>query len=429
MLYLIGPVAQLLPLDDLPKRGPIADDQLRIIANGGLLVRDGRVVAVGEFGHLEKSKSTFLQSGEALEYWRPNPRSVLLPGFIDCHTHICFAGSRARDFALRNAGSSYLEIAKAGGGIQDTVQATRAIGDDQLAALTFQRAMRAMQSGVTTVEVKTGYGLDPQHEMKQLRAIRQANRPEGPELIPTCLAAHVVPKDFGGSPAAYLDMLIEELLPQAKAYIDKSFLPDFPSGAGAKRNPRLDIFIEDEAFTPTLAKSYLLRAKAMGFELTVHADQFHPGGSRVAVEVGARSADHLEASGPEEIALLAQSDTVAVALPGASLGLGVGFTPARQLLDAGAILAIASDWNPGSAPMGDLLAQASILATYEKLTTAEVLAGTTSRAAQALGLKDRGALQAGMRADFSLFPTDDYREILYQQGQMKPEKVFSAFKP
>ncbi|MEM6398152.1 MAG: imidazolonepropionase [Bacteroidota bacterium] len=413
MLTLIGPVAQLLPLDDLPAHGPITDEQLRIIANGGILVRDGRVVAVGEFGHLEKSKNTFLQPEESFVQRQPDPQSVLLPGFIDCHTHICFAGSRARDFALRNAGSSYLEIAKAGGGIQDTVQATRKAEEAQLAKLTFQRAVRAMQSGVTTVEVKTGYGLDPQHEMKQLRAIQQANRPEGPELIPTCLAAHVVPKDFGGSPAAYLDMLVEDVLPEVKNYV--------------KENPRLDIFIEQEAFTPALAKSYLLRAKSMGFDLTVHADQFNPGGSQVAVEVGALSADHLEASGPEEIALLAKSDTVAVALPGASLGLGVGFTPARKLLDAGAILAIASDWNPGSAPMGDLLTQASILATYEKLTTAEVLAGLTTRAARALGLNDRGMLKPGALADFSLFPTNDYREILYHQGQMKPREVLRKF--
>ncbi|MEO0628692.1 MAG: amidohydrolase family protein, partial [Bacteroidota bacterium] len=148
--------------------------------------------------------------------------------------------------------------------------------------------------------------------------------------------------------------------------------------------------------------------------------------SQIAVEVGALSADHLEASGLKEIELLANSDTVAVALPGASLGLGVDFTPARQLLDAGAILAIASDWNPGSAPMGDLLTQASILATYEKLTTAEVLAGLTTRAARALKRFDRGCLDTGRLADFSIFPTADYRDILYYQGQMKPISVWRS---
>jgi len=187
---------------------------------------------------------------------------------------------------------------------------------------------------------------------------------------------------------------------------------------------RIDAFVEKSAFTPQEITPYLEKAKQLGFDLTIHADQFSCGGSQVAVALGARSADHLEASGEVEIQALAQSSTVAVALPGASIGLGMAFTPARKLLDQGAILAIASDWNPGSAPMGDLLAQASILATFEKLSTAEVLAGITFRAADALGLTDRGKLTTGQLADFILFPTADYREILYQQGKMKPVGVW-----
>ena len=162
----------------------------------------------------------------------------------------------------------------------------------------------------------------------------------------------------------------------------------------------------------------------MGFELTLHADQFTPGGSEVAVTCGALSADHLEASGPSEVQALAQSDVVATALPGASIGLGCDFTPARALLDAGACLAIASDFNPGSAPMGDLLTQASILGAFEKLANAEVLAGITYRAARALGLSDRGRLLPGMKADLAVFPTDDFNEILYHQGQLRPSLVW-----
>jgi imidazolonepropionase len=187
---------------------------------------------------------------------------------------------------------------------------------------------------------------------------------------------------------------------------------------------RIDAFVEKSAFSPEEIIPYLKKAKQFGFDLTIHADQFSCGGSQVAVALGARSADHLETSGEVEIQALAQSSTVAVALPGASIGLGMAFTPARKLLDQGAILAIASDWNPGSAPMGDLLAQASILATFEKLSTAEVLAGITFRAAAALGLTDRGKLTTGQFADFILFPTADYREILYQQGKMKPVEVW-----
>ncbi|MEM6879349.1 MAG: imidazolonepropionase [Bacteroidota bacterium] len=420
MLTLLGPFAQILPLSGLPSRGPIRDQQLTVISKGGILIRDGQIVALDEHASLENSIDQYLQVEERLERWQPPAQSILLPGFIDCHTHICFAGNRAQDFALRNSGSDYLEIARAGGGIQDSVRSTRAVEEAELVELTLGRAMRSLRSGVTTVEVKSGYGLDLPNELKQLRAVHRANRAEGPELIPTCLAAHLVPKDFQGSPDAYLDMLVDVVLPQVGA--SRS-----PSGLNASSLAnRVDIFIEQEAFTPALAKSYLKRAKSMGFDVVVHADQFHPGGSQIAVEVGALSADHLEASGLKDIERLANSDTVAVALPGASLGLGVGFTPARQLLDAGAILAIASDWNPGSAPMGDLLTQASILATYEKLTTAEVLAGLTTRAARALKRFDRGCLDTGRLADFSIFPTADYRDILYYQGQMKPISVWRS---
>jgi imidazolonepropionase len=217
------------------------------------------------------------------------------------------------------------------------------------------------------------------------------------------------PRDFLGSNSEYLELIIQELFPVMKK---------------EKLTNRIDAFIEKSAFSPEEIKPYFQKAKELGFELTVHADQFSVGGSKVAVEFEARSADHLEASGDAEIQVLAKSNTIAVALPGASLGLGCAFTPARKLLDQGGALAIASDWNPGSAPMGDLLAQASILATFEKLSTAEVLAGITFRAAAALGLSDRGKLSQGQLADFILFPTSDYREILYQQGKLKPLQVW-----
>ncbi|MEM7574551.1 MAG: imidazolonepropionase [Bacteroidota bacterium] len=442
---LVGPVRQLLPLADLPPRGAIADEQLTLIEEAGLLLVNDRIEAVGPY-----QKLLDRYGNSSLTRWRPEGDAVLLPGFIDCHTHICFAGSRARDFALRNAGSSYLEIAKAGGGIWDTVQATRATSEVHLTELTRERALRHLRAGVTTIEVKSGYGLSLEAELKQLRAIKHARSADGPDLIATCLAAHVKPRDFTGTHEQYLERLLEFVLPQVGAQRRSSKV-----GMGAQRRSstfgiktssggfdprevpgartrdvteglaqRVDIFIEEEAFTPGLSQAYLLQAKAMGFELTVHADQFHPGGSQVAVAVGALSADHLEASTDQEVALLAKSNTVAVALPGASLGLGVAFTPARRLLDAGAVLAIATDWNPGSGPMGDLITQASILATYEKLSTAEVLAGITYRAAAALGLTDRGRLLPGQLADFCLFPTNDYREILYQQGQLRPSAVW-----
>lgn len=187
---------------------------------------------------------------------------------------------------------------------------------------------------------------------------------------------------------------------------------------------RIDAFLEEGAFSPTMIAPYFDKALEMGFHITVHADQFSSAGSATAVQYGAISADHLEASTEKEIQLLANSNTVATALPGASIGLGCNFAPARKLLDAGAVLAIASDWNPGSAPMGNLLVQAAILGTFEKLTNAEVLAGITYRAATALGLEDRGKIKTGLLADLIAFPTSDYKEILYHQGMLTPSMVW-----
>ncbi|MEB2780706.1 imidazolonepropionase [Algoriphagus sp. C2-6-M1] len=334
---------------------------------------------------------------------------VALPGWVDCHTHICFGGSRVKDFAMRNAGKSYLEIAEAGGGIWDTVTQTRNLSQEELTARTVSNANRHLGEGVTTIEVKSGYGLTDAEELKMLRAIKNADFQAIADLIPTCLAAHVKPRDFKGSKEDYLLEIVEQLFPILKS---------------ENLTNRIDSFIEQSAFSPQEITGYYQKAKELGFDLTVHADQFTTGGSAVAVKFNAKSADHLEASTEKEIGLLAKSNTIALALPGASIGLGCGFTPARKILDQGGSLAIASDWNPGSAPMGDLLTQASILATFEKLSTAEVLSAITFRAAAALSLEDRGKLKAGFLADFNLFSTSDYREILYQQGKLKPAQVW-----
>lgn len=217
------------------------------------------------------------------------------------------------------------------------------------------------------------------------------------------------PRDHKGSPSNYLEEISSGLFPKLKE---------------ENLTHRIDAFIEEGAFSENLITPYFEKAKAFGFDITVHADQFSTGGSRIAVNNGAISADHLEASTETEIELLAKSDVIPVALPGASLGLGCSFTPARKILDAGGALAIASDHNPGSAPMGDLLTQASILGAFEKLTNAEVLAGITLRAAAALNLSDRGQLGQGYLADLSIFHTHDYKEILYNQGNFKPCMVW-----
>jgi len=401
---LVGPFTQLLTMEGLPDKGPLRDSQMPVIQDAGILFKNGQIEKVAAYTQLREEA----RKARAAIHEIQGP-SIGIPGLIDAHTHSCFAGSRARDYALRNSGSTYLEIARAGGGIWDTVQHTRNATPESLEALLLERIEKFLHAGITTLEVKSGYGLSPESELKMLRVIRSAGSRTAMDLIPTCLAAHTLPRDFQGSKKEYLEQVLEELLP---VILEE----------GLAR--RLDAFVEESAFSPAEIIPYLRAGKAMGFELTLHADQFTPVGSEVAISCGAISADHLEASGPEQIQALAQSDVVATALPGASIGLGCDFTPARSLLDAGACLAIASDYNPGSAPMGDLLTQASLLGTFEKLTNSEVLAGITFRGAKALGLEDRGRLLPGMKGDLTVFPADHFNEILYHQGQLRPAHVW-----
>lgn len=400
-IKLIGPFAQILTMGGLPSKGSISDDQLELIKEGGILLEDQFIREVGNFKKLR-------QNNPDVQILAIEEDMVALPGFVDPHTHICFAGSRANDYAMRIAGKTYLEIAREGGGIWQTVKNTREISRDLLLQETTLRATKLLNSGVTTAEVKSGYGLNVETELNMLHAIKSVDQKSPIDLISTCLAAHIVPKDFHGNSMDYLKFLLNELLP---VVVENGL------------SNRIDIFIEEGAFEAHEALSYLQEAKALGFDLTIHGDQFTPSGSRVAIETDALSVDHLESSGTREIAALAKSDVVATVLPGASIGLGMQFAPARKLLDAGCCVAIGSDWNPGSAPMGDLLTQAAIMGATEKLSNAETWAGITDRAAKALNLHDRGIISRGNIADIIGFPCHDYREILYHQGQLKPNVV------
>lgn len=397
---LTGPFSQLLPMSGLPLKGALSDEKLQIVQNAGIIHSEGKILNIGLFNDLKTE-------ADSIDFIEEN--TVCLPGFIDAHTHICFGGSRANDYAMRNSGKTYLEIAKAGGGIWDTVTKTREASEEELIQGIRQRCEMHLKNGVATLEIKSGYGLSVTEELKMLRAIKKASQEVVQDIVPTCLAAHMKPKDWMGTSASYLEEMATSLFPIIKT----EHLAN-----------RIDAFIEESAFSSKEIVPYFNEAKAMGFEITVHADQFTTGGSQVAVEHGAISADHLEASGEREIELLAKSNVIAVALPGASLGLGCAFTPARKILDKGGALVIASDHNPGSAPMGDLVIQASVLGAFEKLSNTEVLAGITFRAARALNLNDRGCLESGKVADFVLFPTDNYQEITYHQGQMKPAMVY-----
>jgi len=401
---IIGPFTELLTMDNIPLKGSVNDAQLEIIPNGGVVVSEGAILKTGNFDQL-----CFEFSDLDIEIDRIEKDMVAMPGMIDPHTHICWAGSRAKDYSLRLAGKSYLEIAQSGGGIGDTVSKTRAASASELEALLAERAITHLRNGITTIEVKSGYCLNTEGEIKMLEVIRNVNQKLPVDLIATCLAAHIKPADFEGNSTDYLKIVVSELLPEVMK---------------RKLSKRVDIYIDNGAFTKDEARIYLNKAKKMGFDLAIHGEQFTAGGVSLACELGAHSVDHLEMVQEHEINILAASTVIPVALPGASLGLGCQFAPARKLLDAGCSLAIGSDWNPGSAPMGDLLMQTAILGIFEKMTMAESLAGITFRAAAALGLTDRGVLRIGLLADMIGFPTSDYREILYNQGSLKPSVVW-----
>ncbi len=393
-MKLIGPITQLLTMNRLPLNGPIQDSSLEIIADAGILW-NSTIVKVGAFNDLRS------EANEIIEIERP---SVVLPGFIDTHTHLCFSGNRAHDYALRVGGLTYLEIAEMGEGILSTVASTRAASEESLTVQMLKRLDRQLSMGITTCEVKSGYGLSVQEELKMLRAIKAATHPI--DVIPTCLAAHIKPPEALSS-KDYLSELTVNLFPQLQRLCK-----------------RIDIFVEKGAFSPEDALPYLLSAKKQRFEVVIHANQFTPGGAKLAADIGAVSADHLEHITNEECSLLKENNVSAIVLPGACIGLGLPYPPARRMLDNGLSLVIASDWNPGSAPMGHLLAQAAILGAAEKLTLAETLAALTSRAAHALRLSDRGIISKGRKADFAIFPAVDWKEILYYQGSLTPYEVY-----
>ena len=382
---------------NLPERGAISDNSLEIIDDGGVVIEDGKIIEVGDFLSLSKNNL------DVREITYP---CVLLPGFIDSHTHVCHYGNRSDEYAKRNSGISYQQILEEGGGIHNTMNSTSNSTDEQLTDDTLNRLKRHFQEGVLTCEVKSGYAPNLEDEVRMLRIINEIDSSNDIDLIPTCLAAHVTPKKYESS-KKYLDSIVNELLPIIKE---------------ENLSNRVDIFIEEKAFSITEASNFLEKIKN-DFYITAHANQFTSGGLKVGVDNGAVSVDHLEVITDQEIDYLSKSDTTGVVLPGCSLGLGIPFAPARKLLDYNCKVSIASDWNPGSAPMGDLLMQASLLGSTEKLSNAEVLAGITCRAANALSLEDRGSLENGKIADMIGFKTNDFRDILYNQGKLKPSFI------
>jgi imidazolonepropionase len=325
-----------------------------------------------------------------------------VPGLVDCHTHPAFGGDRVEEFSLRAAGASYEELHARGGGILSTVRATRAAGDDGLRAAVERHARWMREQGTTTFEGKSGYGLDRDTELASLRAVRTAGG------VPTWLGAHAVPPEFDGDADAYLDFALADVLPGAAELAEMA-----------------DVFLERGAFDAQQARRYLQACRDAGLALRLHGDQFtEQGAIPLAVELGARSVDHLEATGDDGVRTLAQSDVVAVLLPASALFLARPMPPARALVDAGAAVALATDFNPGSAFTESLPLVCSLAATQLQLAPAEALAAVTVNAAQVLGRADRiGRLAPGYRADVALLDAPDWRYLAYHLGGALVDRV------
>ena len=360
--------------------------ELIVIEDAYVLCSGGRVAEVGRMRDLDPL------GGDVEELDARGLSAV--PGLVDCHTHPCFAGDRVAEFDLRAAGASYEELHAAGGGIQSTVRATREAGEEALAAAVRRHRRWMLASGTTTFEGKSGYGLDRETELASLRAIRDAGG------CPTWLGAHAVPPEFADA-AAYLDYALAEVLP-----------------AAAKLAEAADVFLERGAFDVRQARRYLEACRAAGLALRLHGDQFTERGAvPLAVELGARSVDHLEATGPDGVRVLARSGVTGVLLPASALFLGRPMPPARDLVDAGAAVALATDFNPGSAYCESLPLVCSLAATQLRLTPAEALAACTVNAAHVLGRADGvGRLAPGFRADLILLDAPDWRHLAYHLG-------------
>jgi len=404
---LIDNAGQLLTLTSPggPKRGAAMRD-LGLVAGGAVAVRDGRIMAVGPSAEVRRAIHADRQIDAG--------GGTVMPGFVDPHTHLVWAGDRADEFEMRIAGASYMEIMAAGGGIMNTVRHTRAASTDDLAAQTRLRLERMLAHGTTTVEIKTGYGLDVEGELKQWQAIRRLRAETPATLVPTFLGAHAVPAEYRGRADEYVDLVIREMLPTIAQEAARDRIGS-PNGMPVF----CDVFCEEGAFSVEQSRRILEAAEALGFGAKIHVDEFKPlGGTRLAVELGAVSADHLVCTPPDEVELLAHSNVVAVALPGTPFGLGHhDYTPARAIVDAGGALALATDCNPGTCWCESMQLVLALACRYLRLTPAEAISAATINAAHAVGLGGEvGSLEPSKRADVIILAAPSYTHLGYRFG-------------
>jgi imidazolonepropionase len=407
---LITNIGQLVTAPSSPRRGQQMRD-LTMIRNAALAVSEGRITAAGSGDQVKRLASKNTEVVDA------GGRAVV-PGFVDPHTHSVFAGERRDEFARRLAGESYVDILKSGGGILSTVQATRAASQAELTNSLQRRLARMLTHGTTSVEVKSGYGLNLEVELRMLAAVQSVgagSRParDGPAVVPTFLGAHALPPESESRREDYVALVCNEMLPAAKQH-------------GARF---CDAFCEEGAFTIDEARRILTAAKGLGMGLKLHTDQLTPGGgAELAAELGARSADHLGSTSAAGVKALGGSNTAAVLLPASTLYVpGASRAPARALIDGGAIVAAGSDFNPGSSPVDSMPLVMSLACLVYGLSVEEALTACTTNAAYAIGLEALvGCLLPGYSADLLILDTDDYRDVAYRLGARLVERVIKG---
>lgn len=391
-----------------PKRPRVGEElrELSVIEDGALFVRNGRIERVGKREEIEPLLTADCEVVDA-------GKRIVLSGFVDAHTHPVFAGNRANEFELRASGATYEQIALAGGGIRSTVRNTRAASEDELVAAGKRYTEWFLRCGTTTVEAKSGYGLTVEDELKMLRAIRRLGEETSLRYVPTFLGAHVVPEEFKGNSSAYVDLIVEEMLPRVAA----ENLAEF-----------CDVFCEAGAFTVEESRRILTAAKQFGLKLRVHADQLSlGGGSALAAELGAVTADHLEQADQSAICNLQSANVQPILLPCSVLMIGSQkYANARAMIEAGLAVVIATDFNPGSSPVASMLLALTLASTQMKMTPAEAISAATINAAYSLGRGNEiGSLEPGKRADVVIYDCGDYRELAYFAGLEHPVSVYT----
>jgi len=399
---LIHSATQLLTLKGGPQRGRDLGN-LGIIENGAVLIRDEKIAAIGKTDELRAS----VPGEPALDA----SGCVVMPGFVDPHTHIIWGGDRSAEFAMKMSGMHYLDILASGGGILSTVRTTRTASIETLIAQTSPRLLRMFAHGTTTAEAKTGYGLQTATELRLLKALLALDDESPLELVFTFLGAHAIAPEYKDDPQGYTDLITETMLPIVCQWWG-THAPRLPL-------PFVDVFCENKAFNLVQSRQILTRAKELGFPLKIHADEFdNLGGASLAVELGAVSADHLVKTSDADIAALGRSDTVAVSLPCTPFGLAEqDYTPAEKIIDAGGILALATDCNPGTAWNESMQFAIALACRYMKLTPAQAIAASTINAAHAIRRADRiGSIEEGKQADMLILSVPDYRHLGYRFG-------------